>query len=792
MAYSCVQVLFEIGHEAVIRTKRSPKGFTHDWEVFVRGADNTDINHFVDKVVFHLHETFPKPKRVVKDPPYSVKETGYAGFNLPIDICFRTGDEPKKVRFNYDLDLQPTKVQRETYVFRNPDEDLRRRLICGGGVGVGSDSAVSSHLTPGEKPRSSPAIAASADEAPSAKPLVPPLVGKPKLGGDPTKKLKIKEYRSEESRASSSFHELFGTPIKTTKASPDPKKPSPSPKVSPSPKPVKPPDKPSSDKQVSGTKPVKHSVQKDSQEKTGSSSKEEKKDRNKDRDKNKEKAKHPATPPKRPPSPPKCPPSKPTKDDPKKVQVEEPKSKSDSKSLGDSSKSEKKKKDKKSKDEKSKKERHKDHESKSCEKVEKVEKPQSKDKEKEAARKPEKESNKETDKHKEREKLSSDGNKERARHKHKKKERSQRDETGKERDRGKEKGVKKSSSDKKTVETKDRDKNGVTSDANKKRSRSHSHSPHPTSSPTKPSPSSEKLVHPIAVKDKPVKRPLTKLFDELKDHESSDSNLSPDEDSIELPVPQVSKLSAPVQNSGKLETAPRPDVPNKSVVNTSNNSHSNSRQATKSKPESANQERNSLPKVSSSKQKHKSASKKSKEKKGSSGSSGKDESGRRADKDVGKKRKHKSSGKVKEEESGGGGKEDGAPAQKLLKLDPELSRTNDPVEWISTEVSVQAEVSTTTASADEVHPVEMFDTPVVAPAATTAGSPAQFSPDYVSQLKDLQRKIMTLEDNAELQRVVQVIAETGQYEITKKTFDFDLCALDRSTVKRLQDFFTTS
>lgn len=71
---------------------------------------------------------------VVKDPPYSVKETGYAGFNLPIDICFRTVDEPKKVRFNYDLDLQPAKVQRKTYVFRNPDEDLRRRLICGGGV----------------------------------------------------------------------------------------------------------------------------------------------------------------------------------------------------------------------------------------------------------------------------------------------------------------------------------------------------------------------------------------------------------------------------------------------------------------------------------------------------------------------------------------------------------------------------------------------------------------------------------------------------------------------------------
>jgi YEATS domain-containing protein 1/3 len=590
---------------------------------------------------------------------------------------------------------------------------------------------------------------------------------------------------------------LFGTPIKTTKVSPDPKKPSPSPKVSPLPKSGKPPDKPSSDKQVSGSKPVKHSVQKDSREGVGSSSKEEKRDRNKDRDKSREKTKHPATPPKQPPTPPKClSASKPTKDEPKKVQIEETKGKCDAKSLGDSSKSEKKKKDKKSKDEKPKKERHKDYENKSCEKVDKNEKltKESKDKEKETARKPEKDSNKESEKPKEREKFSSDGDKERTRHKHKKKERSKRDESGKERDREREKGIKKSSSDnKKTSETKDRDRNGITPDANKKHSRSRSRSPqHTISSPTKPSPSPEKLVHPPAAKDKPAKRPLTKLFDELKDHESSDSNLSPDEDSIDLPAPQLTKPSTAVDVSGKLETVVKPDVTSKNLVNTGSNSQSNSRpEATKSKPESANQERNSLTKVSNSKQKDKSASKKIKEKKDPSGSGGKDEGGRRSDKDTGKKRKHRNSGKEKEEEASGGGREDGVTAPKLSKLDTELSRTDDPVGWISSEVPMQAEVSTTTASADDVHTVEMFAAPIVAPAHATA-TPMQFSPEYVLQLKDLQRKIMTLEDNAELQRVVQVIAETGQYEITKKTFDFDLCALDRSTVKRLQDFFTTS
>lgn len=65
----------------------------------------------------------------------------------------------------------------------------------------------------------------------------------------------------------------------------------------------------------------------------------------------------------------------------------------------------------------------------------------------------------------------------------------------------------------------------------------------------------------------------------------------------------------------------------------------------------------------------------------------------------------------------------------------------------------------------------------------------EITQDYMSILRELQHKIMTLQDNAELQRVVSLIAETGHYEITAQTFDFDLCALDRDTVRRLQEFF---
>ena len=58
-----VEVKIELGHKASCKETLTPEGFTHDWVVFVRGPESCDISHFVDKVVFHLHESFTKPKR---------------------------------------------------------------------------------------------------------------------------------------------------------------------------------------------------------------------------------------------------------------------------------------------------------------------------------------------------------------------------------------------------------------------------------------------------------------------------------------------------------------------------------------------------------------------------------------------------------------------------------------------------------------------------------------------------------------------------------------------------------
>lgn len=53
----------ELGHSAQPRERETSEDFTHDWTVFVRGQKTDEIQHVVEKVVFHLHESYPKPKR---------------------------------------------------------------------------------------------------------------------------------------------------------------------------------------------------------------------------------------------------------------------------------------------------------------------------------------------------------------------------------------------------------------------------------------------------------------------------------------------------------------------------------------------------------------------------------------------------------------------------------------------------------------------------------------------------------------------------------------------------------
>lgn len=178
-----VHLQFEIGHRAELKTKPS-KGFTHDWELYVRGVGSSNIEHFVEKVVFNLHDSFPKPKRAVKEPPYTVKESGYAAFLLTIEVHLKNRDEPKKAIFQYDLDLTPCKTQLNDIIIPAPSEEFKRKCLKGGGVIVsGSDM----------KNR----------EFYAKNPTMPP-----------TNEIKKPAKRPEEVKPNKVFTDLFGAPIK--------------------------------------------------------------------------------------------------------------------------------------------------------------------------------------------------------------------------------------------------------------------------------------------------------------------------------------------------------------------------------------------------------------------------------------------------------------------------------------------------------------------------------------------------------------------------------------------------
>ncbi|KAB1279801.1 Protein AF-9 [Camelus dromedarius] len=63
---------------------------------------------------------------------------------------------------------------------------------------------------------------------------------------------------------------------------------------------------------------------------------------------------------------------------------------------------------------------------------------------------------------------------------------------------------------------------------------------------------------------------------------------------------------------------------------------------------------------------------------------------------------------------------------------------------------------------------------------------------YLDELVELHRRLMTLRERHILQQIVNLIEETGHFHITNTTFDFDLCSLDKTTVRKLQSYLETS
>lgn len=85
----------------------APAEHTHLWTIFVRDPRGEDISHYIKKVVFKLHETYPNHTRVVEAPPFELTETGWGEFDVNIKIYFIDEANEKQLNFYHRLRLHP-------------------------------------------------------------------------------------------------------------------------------------------------------------------------------------------------------------------------------------------------------------------------------------------------------------------------------------------------------------------------------------------------------------------------------------------------------------------------------------------------------------------------------------------------------------------------------------------------------------------------------------------------------------------------------------------------------------
>mmetsp|Transcript_17531 Transcript_17531/g.26085 ORF Transcript_17531/g.26085 Transcript_17531/m.26085 type:complete len:250 (-) Transcript_17531:108-857(-) len=124
----------------LLKTPIESSGHTHRWMCYVRGAQNEDISQFIRKVVFNLHSSFAKPKRVVDKAPFSLEETGWGEFEIGIRLFFVDPQEKPLDLFHF-LRLYPTNGKTQTtkhpiiseqydeIVFRDPSSQLHAQLF---------------------------------------------------------------------------------------------------------------------------------------------------------------------------------------------------------------------------------------------------------------------------------------------------------------------------------------------------------------------------------------------------------------------------------------------------------------------------------------------------------------------------------------------------------------------------------------------------------------------------------------------------------------------------------------
>merc|ERR1712216_500844 len=109
--YKKLEMAFPIvfGNKSRAYRIRKAKKFIHQWTVFFRCPGDHDLSPLIQKVVFHLHNSFPHPIREVYGPEFALTGFGWGEFAIKIEIVFHKDASVKNFSLIHDLKLFTSK-----------------------------------------------------------------------------------------------------------------------------------------------------------------------------------------------------------------------------------------------------------------------------------------------------------------------------------------------------------------------------------------------------------------------------------------------------------------------------------------------------------------------------------------------------------------------------------------------------------------------------------------------------------------------------------------------------------
>ncbi|KAF8789484.1 Protein AF-9 like protein [Argiope bruennichi] len=124
----------------------------HPFLGIVQGANGNEIKYIVEKVIFHLPDSYPDPKRIKEKPPFILSESTSQNVSIEIEVYFCKEAKLKKVNYIYDICINDDEVNAlwtKNLMFPNPSKEFEKKLLLAGGPG----DYVSSSTIKSEEPQ---------------------------------------------------------------------------------------------------------------------------------------------------------------------------------------------------------------------------------------------------------------------------------------------------------------------------------------------------------------------------------------------------------------------------------------------------------------------------------------------------------------------------------------------------------------------------------------------------------------------------------------------------------------